>query len=73
MSIIPYTSRGKKQSGVIGFEAGIDFIKVLFENGRLYKYSYRSTTRENIELMKILAAEQKGLATFISQNDPGFE
>ena len=71
--MIPYTSRGKKPSGVIGYEAGIDFIKVLFENGSLYKSSYRCTTRENIELMKILAAEQKGLATFISQNDPGFE
>ncbi len=68
-----YKSRSGKNSGVIAYEIGDDFIKVQFQSNHVYTYSYRSSEKSIIEKMKNLATNQKGLATFISQNQPGFE
>lgn len=54
-------------SGVTAFETADDSIKVAFINGSIYEYDYASTGRGNIERMKRLAAEGRGLSTFISQ------
>jgi len=69
----PYKSRSGKESGVIGYETGRDFIKVQFTNKEVYTYSYRSENKPVIEKMKVLADNQMGLATFISKHAPRFE
>ena len=55
-------------SGVTAFETAGDSIKVAFINGSIYEYDYVSAGRGNIERMKRLAAEGRGLSTFISQH-----
>jgi hypothetical protein len=41
---------------------------VQFVNGGKYKYTYASAGKENVEKMKVLAIEGKGLSTFIQQH-----
>lgn len=58
------------QSAVESYEIGEDFIVVKFKapsrtGGTLYKYTYASTGRDNVEHMKALAEAGEGLATFI--------
>lgn len=54
-------------SGIVAFEVANDAITVEFINGSVYEYDYASAGRGNIERMKRLAAEGRGLSTFISQ------
>lgn len=54
-------------SGVIAYEIGVDFIKVQFKDGSLYLYNYHSAGNNNIEQMKRLAIEGRGLNSFISR------
>ena len=68
-----YKSKSSKKSGAVGFEIGPDFIKVEFEKGEKYLYSYKSAGKRAIEEMKKRALANEGLSTFISQNDPPFE
>ena len=68
-----YKSKSGKKSGVVGFAIGPDFIKVEFEKGEKYLYSYKSAGKRAIEEMKKRALANEGLSTFISQNDPLFE
>lgn len=53
-------------SGVIGYEMGIDYIRVQFKTGAVYKYTYSSAKRENVEHMKLLAKNGDGLNAFIN-------
>jgi hypothetical protein len=55
-------------SGITGYEIGADFILVKFIGGSTYCYTYRSTGKRAIEMMKKLAKAGKGLSTYISQN-----
>ena len=55
-------------SGVAAYEIGEDFIKVKFRDGDVYLYNYSVTGMDNVERMKKLAAEGKGLSTFISRH-----
>ena len=68
-----YKSKSGKKSGVVGFAIGPYFIKVEFEKGEKYLYSYKSAGKRAIEEMKKRALANEGLSTFISQNDPPFE
>lgn len=70
--MIPYSSASGKKSGVSAYGIGEDFIIVQFDTGQ-YKYSYSSCGRTATEKMKELAMASKGLSTFITQNQPGFE
>ncbi|HML95619.1 MAG TPA: hypothetical protein PKC29_09350 [Thermodesulfobacteriota bacterium] len=54
-------------SGVMAYEIGEDYIKVKFRSGDVYLYNYIVTGKFNIERMKKLAEEGKGLSTFISR------
>lgn len=54
-------------SGVTAYEAGDDHIKVEFNNSAIYLYTYASAGKRSIEKMKKLAADGKGLSTYISQ------
>lgn len=54
-------------SGVLAYETGEDYIKVKFHGGDVYLYNYSVTGKFNVERMKKLAEEGKGLSTFISR------
>jgi hypothetical protein len=69
----PYKSKSGKDSGVIAYEIGDDYIIVEFKTGDIYTYSYSSAGEDVIKEMKRRALANKGLSTFISQEDPGFE
>ena len=61
-------------SGVLAYESGKTFIRVKFLGGQVYTYSYRSAGKRNVEAMKVLAGEGRGLAGFISKYvKDGFE
>ena len=55
-------------SGVAGYEIGPDYIRVQFEDGSVYLYTYTSAGSSNIEEMKRLAASGDGLNAFIHRN-----
>lgn len=57
-----------KRSGILAYEAGKNFIAILFTGGKKYLYTYSSAGKINIETMKKLAKSGKGLATYISQH-----
>ena len=68
-----YKSKSGKDSGVVGYKAGSDFIIVQFKSGDIYKYTYSSAGIKTIEEMKKLASGNNGLSTFISREDPPYE
>ena len=55
-------------SGVARYEIGSDYIRVQFEDGSVYLYTYTSAGSSNIEEMKRLAATGDGLNAFINRN-----
>jgi hypothetical protein len=69
----PYKSKSGKDSGVIAYEIGNDYIIVEFKTRDVYTYSYSSADEEAIEEMKRRALASEGLSTFIPQEDPDFE
>lgn len=56
-----------RDSGVIAYEIGDDFIKVEFDDRSLYLYNYGSAGRQNIEEMKKLAVVGEGLNSYINR------
>jgi hypothetical protein len=56
-------------SGVEAFEIRKDYIKVKFANNpQIYTYSYTSAKQHNVEQMKILASNGRGLNSYITKN-----
>ena len=56
-------------SGVLAYKIGSNYIDVQFESGGgVYRYTYSSTGKEEVEEMKRLAAAGKGLTGYINQN-----
>jgi hypothetical protein len=55
-------------SGVVSYEIGADFIWVMFSDGARYLYTYERTGARNVEQMKQLARNGRGLSSFISAN-----
>lgn len=55
-------------SGVKAFEIGFDYIKVQFQTGRVYTYSYRSAGQIKVEEMKRLATQGCGLNSYIMRH-----
>jgi hypothetical protein len=53
-------------SGVSGYEIGVDFIRVQFSSGSIYLYTYVSAGQDKIEQMKVLAQTGNGLNAFIN-------
>lgn len=70
--MIAYESTSGKKSGVTAYQAGADFIIVKFHDD-VYRYTYKTAGETTVEKMKKLASAQKGLSTFIAQEQPGFE
>ncbi len=54
-------------SVVFSFQAGSDYIAVLFSNGSAYEYDYARPGRECVERMKELARSGSGLNRYINQ------
>ncbi len=61
-----YTNLGGN-SNVSGYEIGDDWIRVQFGDGSIYRYTYASTGRDDIETMKNLAHSGQGLNSFIGR------
>lgn len=62
-----YSDRDR-DSGVVAYENGDDFIRVQFSGGSVYLYTYASSGQSNIERMKLLAVRGDGLNAFINDN-----
>ena len=54
-------------SVVFAYVIGDDYIAIEFIDGAAYLYDYKSGGRINIEEMKSLSKQGKGLATFINK------
>ena len=54
-------------SGVTAYAVVDEGILIRFQDGGIYLYTYESAGRRNIERMRALAAEGRGLSTYISQ------
>ena len=54
-------------SGVVAYQVGTDSITVEFVDGQHYLYTYESAGADNVEHMKVLAAQGQGLSGFISK------
>lgn len=59
---------GSKQSGISAYKNTPDGIIIKYKDGSVYLYNYIKPGEEDIEQMKILAVQGKGLATYINQN-----
>lgn len=57
-----------RDSGVVAYEIGDDFIRVRFSTGAIYLYTYISAGPHHIEQMKILATRGDGLNAYINDN-----
>ena len=55
-------------SGVVAYALGKDSITLEFGEGAIYEYTADSAGRTNIERMKALAADGRGLAAFVARN-----
>ncbi|MBD3669737.1 MAG: hypothetical protein HUJ29_03105 [Gammaproteobacteria bacterium] len=62
-----YNNSGKTK-GINAYESGFDFIRVRFDDGAQYLYTYSSTGSKHIEKMKILASRGDGLDRYINQH-----
>jgi len=54
-------------SGITAYEISDEAIEIMFEDGSVYLYTYESTGRLPIEIMKKLAKKGIGLTTYINQ------
>lgn len=52
----------------VAYGIGKNYIRVKFNNGDIYKYTYESAGKDNVETMKILAEQGIGLNSFIKLN-----
>ena len=69
----PYRNLSGK-SGVVAYVIGKDFVDVKFKGrDEIYRYSERSAGKDAVEAMKLFAAAGRGLSTFISREQPGYE
>jgi hypothetical protein len=69
----PYRNLSGK-SGVVAYAIGKDYVDVKFRGrDEVYRYSERSAGQAAVEEMKLCAAAGRGLSTFISRIQPGYE
>ena len=57
-----------RDSGVVQYEYGDDYINVRFSDGATYYYNYASAGAHHIERMKILANRDDGLNAYINEH-----
>lgn len=67
-SMVPYLDIDG-DSGVLSYEFGADYIDVQFKKTlKIYRYSYNSAGKNNVDTMKELAQNGNGLNAFINKN-----
>lgn len=54
-------------SGVRLYEIGTDYIDIIFSGSLVYRYSYKSPGKTEVEHMKKLALQGQGLNSYISR------
>ncbi len=57
-----------RNSGVVAYETGSDYIRVKFDDGAVYLYTYASAGSQRIERMKELATRGDGLNAYINNH-----
>lgn len=69
----PYKNLGR-DSGVVAYQLGGDYIVVQFRSGNwtVYKYTHQSAGSAAVETMKSLAVQGRGLNSYISTHKPGY-
>jgi hypothetical protein len=65
--VIPYGA-SDRNSGVVAYRTGPDFIVLKYRDGGIYVYNYNRPGREHVDRMKELAIAGKGLTTYINQH-----
>jgi hypothetical protein len=58
----------KRNVGVLAYETGKDFIKLQFQDGRVYLYDYTKPGKTAVNKMKKLAVTGRGLTTYVNQH-----
>lgn len=56
-----------QETGVSSYEIGNDYIKVRFNDDRIYLYDYKIPGKKHIDTMKKLAQKGNGLCTYINK------
>lgn len=54
-------------SGVIAYEIGPDYIRIKFQDGKIYNYDYLVPGKTHVEEMKNRAIKGRGLTTYINK------
>ncbi|MBI5358207.1 hypothetical protein HZB69_01085 [Candidatus Amesbacteria bacterium] len=54
-------------SNISAYELGSDYIKVQFNDGSVYLYTYSSAGQQDVNKMKELAIQGQGLNSFINK------
>lgn len=57
----------RESSGVSAYNTGPNFIIIQFKSGDRYLYNFTAPGRRHVQVMKKLAANNEGLAAYISQ------
>ena len=57
-----------RDSSVYAYKIGMNYIDVQFNDGSIYRYSYKSVGSSNVEQMKRYAQAGDGLGSFIQRN-----
>lgn len=55
-------------SNICGYSIGLDRIRIQFNNGRVYSYSYGKAGKNHVDIMKTLAERGSGLNSYIMKN-----
>lgn len=58
----------KVNSGIVAYEIAASSIDIQFVDGSVYRYTYTSAGKANIDHMKLLAINGSGLSTFVTTN-----
>ena len=60
-------NNGGRSTGAVAYEIVDDGIKVQFQDATVYLYTNEATGADNVAKMKKLAAEGRGLTSFINR------
>lgn len=65
--MIPYQNKNNT-SGIAAYEMGPDYIRIEFTTGAVYEYDHAHTGAAQIEHLKYLAEQGKGLNSYLNRN-----
>ena len=68
-----YNTTSGRESNIVSYDVGNDYIIIEYSDSKKFKYSHNSAGAMAVETMKVLAKNQNGLTTYITEKNPGFE